>query len=188
MALLWNRSNNSMSSAGNPELDAVLWMGSHKSRIKWGKNHLLWSASSASFDAAQDSIWHTLLAHVVFSSTITSKSFSAGLLPVTFLSSLSVCLGLPWPGCRTLHLFVELQQVCTAPISILSGSLWVASLHSSMLTSPHSLVSSANFLRVHLVPLSMSPAKILNQLQYSPLRGTTGLHVDSESLTTILCI
>jgi len=39
-----------------------------------------------------------------FSSTSTPKSFSSGLLSVHPAPSLYLCLGLPWPVCRTLHL------------------------------------------------------------------------------------
>ena len=48
------------------------------------------------------------------------------------------------------------------PLSSLSRSLWMASLPSSVSATPHSLVSSANLLRVHSVPLSVSPTKTLN--------------------------
>ncbi|KAK4819021.1 hypothetical protein QYF61_024137 [Mycteria americana] len=51
-----------------PELDAVLQVGSHQSRVE-GQNHLPQPAGHASFDAAQDMVGllgceHTLLAHV----------------------------------------------------------------------------------------------------------------------------
>ncbi|KAK4824270.1 hypothetical protein QYF61_012830 [Mycteria americana] len=49
-----------------------------------------------------------------------------------------------------------------ADLSSLSTSLWMASLPSSVSTAPYSLVSSANLLRVHSVPLSMLPKKMLN--------------------------
>ncbi|KAK4810951.1 hypothetical protein QYF61_013359 [Mycteria americana] len=53
---------------GTPELDAVLQVGSHQSRVG-GQNHLPRPAGHASFDAAQDTIGflgceYTLLAHV----------------------------------------------------------------------------------------------------------------------------
>ncbi|KAK4822945.1 hypothetical protein QYF61_023445 [Mycteria americana] len=51
-----------------PELDAVLQVGSHQSRVE-GQNHLPRPAGHASFDAAQDTVGllgceHTVLAHV----------------------------------------------------------------------------------------------------------------------------
>ena len=46
-------------------------------------------------------------------------------------------------------------------LSSLSKSLWMASLSSSALSAPHSLVLSANFLRVHPIPLTTSPIEIL---------------------------
>ncbi|CAM9960495.1 unnamed protein product, partial [Bubo scandiacus] len=48
---------------------------------------------------------------------------------------------------------VELHEVCTGHLSSLSRSLWMVSLHSSMSTTPHSLVSLVNLLRVHSIPL-----------------------------------
>ncbi|KAK4826321.1 hypothetical protein QYF61_007406 [Mycteria americana] len=53
-----------------PELDAVLQVGSHQSRVE-GQNHLLRPAGHAYFDAAQDMVGllsckHTLSAHVQF--------------------------------------------------------------------------------------------------------------------------
>ena len=51
-----------------PELDAVLQVGSHQSRVE-GQNHLPRSAGNASCDSAQDTVGflgceRTLLAHV----------------------------------------------------------------------------------------------------------------------------
>jgi len=55
---------------GAPELDSVLQVGSHKSRVK-GQNHLSRPAGHASLDAAQDTVGflgckRTLPAHVEF--------------------------------------------------------------------------------------------------------------------------
>ena len=70
---------------------------------------------------------------------------------------------------------VEPHDVQTGPLSSLSRSLWMASHPSGVLTAPHSLVSSANVLRVHSIPLSMSLMKILNSTSPStdPLSDTT---------------
>ncbi|NXC18656.1 CL004 protein, partial [Corythaeola cristata] len=67
---------------------------------------------------------------------------------------------------KTLHLaFIRFAQ---AHLSSLSRSLWMACLPSSMFTTPHSLVSSANLLRVHLIQLSLSPTKMLNNTGLTP--------------------
>jgi len=65
--------------------------------------------------------------------------------------------------CRTLHLaLLYFTRFSQAHLSSLSRSLQVASLLSKVLTAPHGLVSFANLLRVHLIPLSVSPTKMLN--------------------------
>jgi len=75
--------------------------------------------------------------------------------------------------------------------SSLSKSLWMAYLPSSVSAASLSLVSSQNFLRVHLVPLSTPLMKILNNIVPSTdPRGTplvTGFHLDNELLTVTLC-
>jgi len=54
-------------------------------------------------------------------------------------------LGLPQPKCSTLHLaLLNLFRFSWAHFSSLSRSLWMASLPSSVLTAPLSLVLSAN--------------------------------------------
>ena len=77
----------------------------------------------------------------------TPKSSSLRLLSVSSSHTLYLCLGLPWPMCRTLYLaLLKFMMFAQAHISRLSRSLWMASLPSSMLTTWHSLVSSENFL------------------------------------------
>ena len=92
-----------------------------------------------------------------FSSTSTAKSFLAGLLSIHSLPSLYLCLRLPQPMCRALHLallnFVSFAQ---AHCLSLSGSLWMASRPSGVSTAPLSLVSTMNSLRAHSIPLSVS--------------------------------
>jgi len=77
-----------------------------------------------------------------------------------------------------------------AHVSCLSRSLWMVSLPSVVLTAPHSLVSSANLLRVHLIPLSMLPTKMFSSTCHSTdPRGTpfiTGLYLDIRPLTATL--
>ena len=121
-------------------------------------------------------------------STSTPKSSFSGLLSIHSPPSLYLCLGLPQPMCRTLHLtLLNLVRFAQAHFLILSRSLWVTSFFSSVSTAPHSLVSSVNLLRVHSVPLSMLLTKRLNstvprtQPWGTPL--VTGVHLDIEPLT-----
>ena len=126
-----------------------------------------------------------------FSSTGTHKSFLAELLSITLAPSLYWYLGLPWPMCRTLHLILlNLMRFTQAHFLSLSKSLWMVFQPSSLLTAPLSLMSSANLLKVHSIPLSMSRMKILtstgpsNDPWGTPL--VTSLHLDIAPLTTSL--
>ncbi|XP_074718070.1 cytochrome b5 reductase 4 isoform X1 [Strix uralensis] len=96
------------------------------------------------------------------------KFSSAGLLAIHSSPSLYLCLGLPRPMCRTLHLaLLNFVRFARAHLSSLSRSLWMTSLPSSVSTALHSFsksVSSANLLRVHSIPLSVSMAKMLKIL------------------------
>lgn len=99
--------------------------------------------------------------------------------------------GLPQPRCRTLHLpLLNLMRFTQAHLSSLSRSIWMESLPSIASTAPHCLVSSENLLRVHSIPLSKSPTKMLNST--SPSIGSWGtllvtdLHLDIEPLTVTL--
>jgi len=77
-----------------------------------------------------------------------------------------------------------------AHFSSLSRSIWITSCPSGVLSVPHSLVSSANFLRVHSTPLSVSLMKILQSIGPSadPCRTSriSDLCPDIELLTIIL--
>jgi len=85
-----------------------------------------------------------------FSSTRTPRSFSSGLPSRTAPSRLYICLGFLWPKCKTLHFAVlNLIRFTQAHLSNLLRPLWMASLPSTVPTTPLSLVSSANLLRVH---------------------------------------
>ena len=95
-----------------------------------------------------------------FSSTSTPKSFSSRLLSIHSPLSLHLCLGLPWPMCRTLHLASwdshrPTSQGCPCP----SGCHPFPLQHVDRTTN---LVLSANLLRVHSIPLSTSLTKMLN--------------------------
>ena len=71
-------------------------------------------------------------------------------------------LGVARPMYRTLHLtFLNFMRFTWAHLSSLSRSLWMASLPCSILFTPHSLVSCANLLRLHSIPLSVLPTKML---------------------------
>ncbi|KAK4817090.1 hypothetical protein QYF61_027921 [Mycteria americana] len=81
------------------------------------------------------------------------KPFSTGLLSIHSFPSL----------CRSLHLaLLNFMRFTWAHSSSLSRSLWMTSLPSSKSTALLSLVSSANLLRVHSIPLSVSLMKTLN--------------------------
>ncbi|KAK4810657.1 hypothetical protein QYF61_007394 [Mycteria americana] len=69
----------------------------------------------------------------------------------------------------------NLMRFIQAHFSSLSRSLWMTSRTSGMSTAPLSLVSSANFLRVHLISLSMSSMKILNSEEELGIAGVKGL-------------
>jgi len=61
------------------------------------------------------------------SSTSTPKTFSSGLLSIPSSPSLDLCLGLPRPKCRTLHLALwNFMTFAQAHLSSLSRSLWMA--------------------------------------------------------------
>lgn len=93
---------------GAPELCSALQVGSHKGRAEGAVPSLL---VLPTFLGIQPRILLVFWAGsaqcqfmVSFSSAITPKSFSAGLLSVTPLPNLWLCLGLLGPRCRTLHL------------------------------------------------------------------------------------
>ena len=74
-------------------------------------------------------------------------------------------LVIPTPMCRTLHLaLLNFLRFTWAHSSSLSRSLWMASLPSSKSIASLSLVSFANLLRMHSIPVSMSLIKILNSI------------------------
>ena len=94
---------------------------------------------------------------------------------------------------KTVHLdLLNLMSLTWAHCSSLTRSLWMTSHPVGVLTSPCSLVSSANLLRVHLIPLTVSLVKILKSVCPStdpwgiPL--VTDLHLDIEPLTTTLWV
>ena len=95
------------------------------------------------------------------------------------------------PGARSYTFcFVEPHEVHLGPLLSLSRSLWMASHPSVVSTTLHSLVSSANLLRVHLTQLSMSLMKILKSTgpssDHCGMPLVTDLHPDMKPLTTTL--
>ena len=84
--------------------------------------------------------------------------------------------GLLLPKCNALHLaLLNLIRFIWAHFSSLSRSLWMTFLPSSVSTAVLSSVSSANLLRVHVIPLSMTLIKMLKSIgpKTSPLRDIT---------------
>lgn len=85
-----------------------------------------------------------------FSSTNTHKVLSVRVLPVHSPPTMYLCLGLPQPRCRTLHLaLLDFMRFVQVHLSNLSRSLCMASLPFNVLTTSYRLVSLANLLRVH---------------------------------------
>ena len=81
-----------------------------------------------------------------------------------FSGSLYLSLRLPYPRFRTLHLvLLNFMRYSWSHLTGLSRSLWLASLPSSILLTPVGLVSLANLLRVHSIPLFISLTKMLNR-------------------------
>ncbi|KAK4825966.1 hypothetical protein QYF61_003535 [Mycteria americana] len=164
-----------------PELDAVLQVGSHQSRVE-GQNHLPRPAGHASFDAAQDMVGllgceHTLPVHV---------QLFIHQYPRVFLSRAALHPFIPQPvlipGVAPTQVqdpalgLVEPHQVHMGPLLQLVH-VPLDDIPSGVSTAPLSLVSSANLLRVHSIPLSMSLMKILN---------STGPTIDHYPLDTII--
>lgn len=88
-----------------------------------------------------------------FSFTSTQQLFSAGLLSnQPFLPQAVLILGVPWPRCRTLQLALQNLRMFPWTLS-LSRSLCLASDSPDMSAPPRSFMSSANLLRVCLMPL-----------------------------------
>lgn len=115
----------------------------------------------------------TAVAHCLFilslMSTGTPRCLSTELLHNWVDPSLCYTFGLCFPGCETLHL-LNLTRLLLAPFSGVFRSSCRVVLPSKMPTSPLSLTSSANSVRVHLIPLSRSLMKILNSVgpNFSP--------------------
>ena len=100
---------------------------------------------------------------ILILSTRTSRSLSAELLSSWVDPSLCCTLGLCFPRCKTLHLsLLNFIMFLVARSSSLSRSSCRVARPSEVSTSPLSLVSSTNFIRVHLVLSPRSLTKIWN--------------------------
>jgi len=151
---------------GAPELHAGLDVESHLSGVE-GQNHLPQPAGHTSLDAAQETVGllgskYTPPGHV----ELLVNHHPQVLLLRAALNPLSAqhvfVLAIAPTHVQDLALvLVELHEVHTGP-PLLSRSLWMASLPSSVSTTLHSLVLSANLLRAHSMPLTMLPTKMLN--------------------------
>ncbi|KAK4810704.1 hypothetical protein QYF61_007678 [Mycteria americana] len=78
---------------------------------------------------------------------------------------------------------VELHELCMGPFLNLSRSLWMASPLSSESIAPLSLVSSANLLRVHSIPLACTSTHLSQSTNIS-LPSTQSLNTKSEPVSS----
>lgn len=130
---------------------------------------------------------------LTFSNMCTPKSFSTVLLFTHVFPSLHSCSKLPWPTCRTYHLdLLKYTFFLQAHLLSLSRSFWMSSLSSIMLTAPLGLVSPTNLWKVHSIPLSVSPTKMLNYAipSTNPWGASlvTGLHLCIQLPTVTLWV
>lgn len=80
---------------------------------------------------------------------------------------------------------LNFMRFAPAHLSSLSGLLWMASLPSRVSTVTVSLVSSENWLRVHSIPLSVSPSRMLNNS--GPSTNPVRQHSSLLSTQTLKC-
>jgi len=140
---------------GPPELDSGLQVGSHQSRVEL-QNHLPQPAGHITFCAAQDmaGFW-TVSAHCWVELLIrqhpqvlllrATLSFPVFMLGIASIQVQDVALDL-----------VELHEVHTGPPLKPVKVPLDGKPSSNVSTAPHSLVSSANLLRMHSISLSRS--------------------------------
>ncbi|KAK4821962.1 hypothetical protein QYF61_004966 [Mycteria americana] len=152
---------------GAPELDAALQVGSHKSGVE-GQNHLPRPAGHAPFDAGQDTVGflgcrRTLPGHVelLINQHPQVLLLRAALNP--FSAQPVFVLGIAPTHVQDLALgLAELHEVHTGPpLKLVEIPLdGIPSLHCVNRTTQLGVV--ANLLRVHSIPLSVLPTKMLN--------------------------
>jgi len=126
-------------------------------------------------------------------STRTPRSLSTEMLHCQVDPSLSCTPVLCFPSCKTLHFsMLHFIRFLLAHSSSLSRSFCRVALSPTVSTSPRSLVSLANFIRVSLIPSSTSLMKILNNVGpnidscRTPL--VTGCQFEKRALTTTLWV
>ena len=123
-------------------------------------NPLPCPADRPSSDGTQDTVGllrceHTVLAHSKDPHVLLSRA-----TPRISSPSLYTYMGLARSNCKTLHFaLLNLIRFTWAHLLGLSRSLWMASLLSAVSTTPLIFVSSANLLRVCLIPSPMSLKK-----------------------------
>jgi len=146
-----------------------------------GQDQLPQPASRASSDAAQDTVGFlgckgTLLAHVqldilqldIHQLAIHPEVHFGRTAIYPFVSQLVLIVGVATTQVQDLALgFLEPLRFTWAHSSSLSRPLCMAFHPLGMLTAPHSLMSTANLLRTHLIPLSMSLMKVLKSISPS---------------------
>lgn len=166
-------------------MDTALQPGSCQSRMQ-GENylpqpadHITWLSSSTGcvgFLDCKDAV----LSHVELPA---HQDPQALLRALNLVIPQPVLTGLLRPRCSTSYL---------ALLAFLGFSHWTASPPSSMLATPHSLVSSGNLMRVHSVPLSMQLTKMSSSVDpKTKPQGTslvTAFHSDTEPLTATPCV
>lgn len=169
MVLLWTHSNivNVVRVSGAADLDTVLQVESHKSRIE-GKISLSQVDGHFSCDAAQDAVGflgcrRTLLSHAELLIHEHPQVFlpRANFDPFFTQPALNLEVDLT----HVLDLALDLVELREAPRDQLLKSVKVSGWHpfpSSMLTASHSFLLSADLLRVCLFPLFMLLTKMLS--------------------------
>ncbi|KAK4829093.1 hypothetical protein QYF61_002044 [Mycteria americana] len=197
-----------------PKMNTAFEVRPHQCRVQ-GHDHFPSPAGQTIPDTSQDAIGHvgTLLAYIQaavnqHSQVLLCQAAFQPLFPkpvalhgvvVTRTQHLVVTRGCcdQDPAlvvvCRTQHLaLLNFIQLASAHRSSLSRSPCRAFLLSSRSILPPNLVSSANLLRVHLIPLSRSLIKILNRTGPSTEPSGTPLvtscHLDLTPFTTTLWV
>ncbi|KAK4824005.1 hypothetical protein QYF61_009219 [Mycteria americana] len=151
----------------SPELDAVLQVGSHQSRVE-GQNPLPQPAGHAAFDAAQDTVGlvgceRTLLAHV----QLFIHQYPQVLLHRAALNPfIPQPVWIPGAALTQVHLaFLKLMRFTQAHFSSLSRSLWMASHPSGVSNAP---LKKHYYLHVSTFPLTGLP--IMEEYSAAQLR------------------
>ena len=143
-------------------------MRSHQYRAE-GQDHLP-RPISHTFDAAQDRVdfLGTLLAHVWLAIHQYPQVLFRRAVLYPYIPQLLLIAGVATTQVQVLVLgFVEPHEVFLGLQLEPVWSLWIPSRLSGMSTAPHSLVSFANLLRVHSIPLSVLLMKMLKSTSLS---------------------